>query len=455
MTEGRPQDQAAPQAVAAADAQDNAQAGADTGGDAPGQMASASAPLGVAREEASAGVEQVDVAIIGGGLVGASLGVALSRLIHDRGLRVAVIEASPMAAATAPASDWQPSFDARASAIAAGTAAHFETLGVWSAMAPQASPISLIHVSEKGRLGATRLRAQEMGVDALGYVIPNAWMGQVLHHRLAELPLDWHCPATVEHISACAGGHRLVLSSGRTLQAGLTVMADGGRSGLKEALGIESDATPYEQVALIANVAVSRPHGGVAYERFTREGPMALLPLPGQSMELVWTHARESEQRRLALSDRGFLDELQRAFGDRAGAFVKVGKRHVYPLSLVTARETTRPGLAVMGNAAHALHPVAGQGFNLALRGVMDLVEAIDQGLEDGHAPGSSDTLSAFERRRQADQRNVVRFSDGLIRLFGIDQPLLSHARAAGLIGLNLSGPLRGTLTRRAMGIER
>lgn len=300
MTEGRPQDQAAPQAVAAADAQDNAQAGADTGGDAPGQMASASAPLGVAREEASAGVEQVDVAIIGGGLVGASLGVALSRLIHDRGLRVAVIEASPMAAATAPASDWQPSFDARASAIAAGTAAHFETLGVWSAMAPQASPISLIHVSEKGRLGATRLRAQEMGVDALGYVIPNAWMGQVLHHRLAELPLDWHCPATVEHISACAGGHRLVLSSGRTLQAGLTVMADGGRSGLKEALGIESDATPYEQVALIANVArYPGPMGASPMSASPAKGRWRCClcpgsrwswcgPMPGKASSVVW-----------------------------------------------------------------------------------------------------------------------------------------------------------------------
>ncbi|MBY5939420.1 2-octaprenyl-6-methoxyphenyl hydroxylase [Halomonas sp. DP5N14-9] len=425
---------------------------------------SANAPQASCQEGGQA-VERVDVAIIGGGLVGASLGTALAELIEHSGLKVAVVEAAPMAplapspqeAAPSAGEDdaWQPSFDARASAIAAGSAAHFSRLGVWSAMAAKASAISLIHVSEKGRLGATRLRADEMGVEALGYVVPNAWMGRVLHRRLAELPLDWHCPARVERIEPVAAGHRLWLSSGSVLEAGLTVLADGGRSGLKEALGIESDAAPYDQVAMIANVAVGRPHQGVAYERFTRQGPMALLPLPGQAMELVWTHEKGSEQRRLALSDRAFLEELQAAFGDRAGAFVKVGQRHVYPLSLVTARETTRPGLAVLGNAAHALHPVAGQGFNLALRGVIDLVEAIEQGLEAGQAPGSAATLAAFERRREADQRNVVRFSDGLIRLFGIDQPLLSHARAAGLIGLNLAGPLRRGLARRAMGSER
>ena len=162
-----------------------------------------------------------------------------------------------------------------------------------------------------------------------------------------------------------------------------------------------------------------------------------------------------TEQATLALSDGDFLARLQKAFGERAGRFTRVGRRHVYPLSLVTAREPVRPGLAVLGNAAHALHPVAGQGFNLALRGVMDLVGALEQGLSDGLEPGAMAVMQDFEARRAADRHNVIRFSDGLIRLFGIDHPLLSHARAAGLVGLNLVGPLRRTLARRAMGVER
>ncbi|MDR9438262.1 MAG: 2-octaprenyl-6-methoxyphenyl hydroxylase [Halomonas sp.] len=396
---------------------------------------------------------QVDIAIIGGGLVGASLGCALAALVERAGLRVAVIEAAPLQ----PQLDepWQPSFDARASAIAGGSARHFTHLGVWERMAEMAAPIRTIHVSERGRLGVTRLRAAELGVEALGYVIPNAWMGRVLHDRLSELPLDWHCPARVEAIHPVAEGYRLQLSDGSELEAGLTVLADGGRSGLKERLGIDSHERPYDQVALIASVEVSRPHEGVAYERFTSAGPIALLPLQGQAMELIWTHERGQEERRLALSDGDFLAELQQAFGDRAGHFRRVGRRHAYPLALITARETARPGLAVLGNAAHALHPVAGQGFNLALRGVMDLVAAIGAGIERGETAGSTVVLQDFEARRDADRDNVIRFSDGLIRLFGLDLPLLSHARAAGLVGLNLAGPLRRGLARRAMGLER
>lgn len=397
---------------------------------------------------------RVDIAIVGGGLVGASLGVALAPSIARHGLDVAVIEAAPMAG-DHDMSGYQPSFDARASAIAQGSKAHFERLGVWVSMAQEAEPIRRIHVSERGRLGVTRLAADELGVDALGYVIPNAWMGRVLHRQLATLPLHWHCPAKVDDIAAMAGGHHMRLSDGSSLEAGLTVLADGGRSGLKERLGIASRETPYAQVALIANLEVSHPHRGMAYERFTAEGPMALLPLAGNRMELIWTHRVGDERARLALDDGDFLAELQQAFGERAGRFRHVGQRHAYPLSLITAEEPVRPGLAVLGNAAHALHPVAGQGFNLALRGVMDLVAALETGLAHGQAPGDMATLGDFERRRENDRHNVIRFSDGLIRLFGIDHPLLSHARAAGLVGLNLAGPLRRSLARRAMGMER
>ncbi|RDB44663.1 2-octaprenyl-6-methoxyphenyl hydroxylase [Halomonas sp. DQ26W] len=394
-----------------------------------------------------------DIAIVGGGLVGASLACALAPLIQRHDLKVAVVEAAPMLdAASAP---WQPSFDARSSAIAQGSAQRFRDMGLWTAMAEQAAPISRIHVSERGRLGVTRLLAEELGQQALGYVVPNAWMGRVLHQRLADLPLAWHCPASVDRIEPETQGYRLTLSDGSEFQAGLTVLADGGRSGLKERLGIASDEAPYDQVALIANVEMSQPHDGTAYERFTREGPIALLPLPGQQMALIWTHPAGHEGARLALGDGDFLAALQRAFGDRAGRFRRVGSRHAYPLSLVTAREAIRPGLAVLGNAAHSLHPVAGQGFNLALRGVTDLIAALELALGNGESAGGMLTLRDFEARRIGDRHNVVRFSDGLVRLFGIDHGLLPHARAAGLVGLNLVGPLRRGLARRAMGLER
>ncbi|MCE8018600.1 2-octaprenyl-6-methoxyphenyl hydroxylase [Halomonas sp. MCCC 1A11036] len=399
------------------------------------------------------GPHQVDIAIVGGGLVGASLACALAPLTERHGIKVAVVEAAPLA--NSASTPWQPSFDARSSAIAQGSAERFRAMGLWEPMSEQAAAIHRIHVSEKGHLGVTRLTAAELDQPALGYVIPNAWMGRVLHRRLAELPIEWHCPASVEAIDSAEEGYRLSLSDGCTLQAGLTVLADGGRSGLKEQLGIASDATPYDQVALIANVEVSRPHDGVAYERFTREGPIALLPLSGQQMALIWTHPAGREQARLALGDGDFLTELQRAFGDRAGRFRRVGSRHAYPLTLVTARETIRPGLAVLGNAAHSLHPVAGQGFNLALRGVTDLVAALELAIADGQPLGGMLTLRDFEARRIVDRHRVIRFSDGLVRLFGIDSGLLAHARAAGLVGLNLIGPLRRGLARRAMGLER
>ena len=401
----------------------------------------------------NAPTQEVDIAIVGGGLVGASLACALAPLMERYRLKVAVIEATPMLdTATAP---WQPSFDARSSAIAQGSAERFRAMGLWPAMAEQAAPIERIHVSEKGRLGVTRLTAAELGQPALGYVLANAWMGRVLHQRLSELPIEWHCPASVEAITPQVEGYCLALSDGCTLGAGLTVLADGGRSGLKEQLGIDSDAAPYDQVALIANVEMSRPHDGVAYERFTREGPIALLPLRGQQMALIWTLAAGREKALLTLAEGDFLAELQGVFGDRAGRFRRLGKRHAYPLTLVTARETIRPGLAVLGNAAHSLHPVAGQGFNLALRGVTDLVDSLEQALASGEPLGGMLTLRDFEARRIVDRHQVIRFSDGLIRLFGIDNGLLAHARAAGLVGLNLFGPLRRGLARRAMGLER
>lgn len=403
-------------------------------------------------------MERVDLAIIGGGLVGASLAVALAELIGKHDLKVAVIEASPI---NLDGMHYQPSFDERSTALAYGSRLHFEKMGVWhdhgssAGLAREAGTIRQVHIAERGRFGAARLDCRDTHTEALGYVVPNAWMGQVLMQRAAALPLEWRCPARVNAIEAVAGGYRLSLDDGSQLEAGLTVLADGGRSPLKTMLGIDSQVHDYEQYAIISTLEVSREHAGVAYERFAAQGPMALLPLKGRRMALVWTQSAAAVDQVRTLSDRAFLDAAQSFFGDRLGRFTRIGERHLYPLKLVTAREQSRPHLAVLGNAAHSLHPVAGQGFNLALRGVVDLRDALARALEQGRSLGESATIHDFERHRRRDRDVMVQASHRLVELFGIGNPLLSHARAAGLIGFNLMAPLRRSLTRRAMGLER
>ncbi|GHC24247.1 2-octaprenyl-6-methoxyphenyl hydroxylase [Kushneria pakistanensis] len=392
----------------------------------------------------------VDIAIIGGGLVGASLAVALAPLIERYRLKVAVIEASELGARGA-----QPSFDERSSAIAYGSRAHFESLGIWSQLATRAAPIHDIEVSQRGALGRTHLSCQEVGTPSLGYVLPNAFLGQVLHERLSHMPIDWHCPARVETITPAVSGHQLVLSTGVVLHAGLTVLADGGRSGLKASLGIETDRHDYEQHALIANIETAHEHHGWAFERFTHEGAMALLPLMQRRMALIWTRPPEKIDATMALSDDAFLQMLQGRMGARLGRFQRVGTRHVYPLSMSRAREQSRPHLAVLGNAAHAIHPVAGQGFNLALRGVMDLSAAIEAALDAGRAPGEALTMADFEQRRQRDRDLIMQASDTLVRLFGLELPGISGARGAALGLFNLATPLKRALIRRAMGLGR
>lgn len=398
-------------------------------------------------------VAQVDIAIVGGGLVGASLACALAPLIERAGLRVAVIEPAPLA--LEKSDTYQPSFDERSSAIAYGSRRHFERMGLWEHLSVHAEPIHDIHVSQRGRLGVTRLSTQEAGLDALGYVIPNAWMGRVMLGRLAALPIDWRCPAKVDSMQPTENGYRLTLEGGQCLEAGLTVLADGGRSPLKAQLGIEDEAFEYHDHAVIANVTLSQPHHHIAYERFDPAGPMALLPLSGNDMALVWTMPEASADGVMSMDEAAFLAALQDRFGERVGYFSRVGTRHRYPLSKRHAREQIRPHLAILGNAAHALHPVAGQGFNLALRGVIDLCDVLKDAMDTRQPIGNTASLERFEHQRQQDRQRIAEGSHWLVTLFGIDNTALAHLRGAGLGALNLAGPLRRTLMRHAMGLER
>ena len=389
-------------------------------------------------------MSRVQLAIIGGGLVGASLALALQEGARQRGWRIVLIE--PFA----PGNSYQPSYDARSSALSYGTRQIYERLGLWPALSARAEPIRQIHVSDRGRFGATRLSAESEGVPALGYVVENAWLGQCLWQALDAEVVEWRCPAEVTALQALGDGYRLTLNDGSQLDCDLAVLADGGRSGLREQLGIAVKTTPYGQSALIANISTAEAHQGQAFERFTDDGPMALLPLSENRSALVWTRQGGDAQRLAALPDREFLAELQQVFGYRLGALTQVGARHLYPLSLVEASEQVRPHLVVLGNAAHSLHPIAGQGYNLSLRDTLALAEAL---LDSPATPGDFTVLQDYLRRQRLDQQLTVGFSDQVTRLFSTAQPLLVAGRNLGLLGLDLLPPAKHWFARQAMGL--
>src|SRR3569623_2894251 len=305
-----------------------------------------------------------DVIIVGGGMVGASLAIALSATP----LRVALLEAVPFR------SDTQPSYDARAIALAYGTRRIFAGMDLWPALAAAVTPIERIHISARGHIGATLLDSGDSGADALGYVAERRALGAILATRLHALAhVDVHCPARVTDV-VMGSAHAEVMvnvdGTTRRLRARLVVAADGATSTVRELLHIAVQRWEYGQPALITNVPPDEPHRNRAFERFTDSGPLALLPKSDNRYSVVWTLRDAAAERMLALDDGDFLQALQQRAGHRAGRFVKVGRRRTYPLMLLRAREHVRPRLALIGNAAHTLHPVAGQGFNLGLRDV-------------------------------------------------------------------------------------
>ena len=384
------------------------------------------------------------LAIVGGGLVGASLALALQQGAKARGWTIALIEPFE------PGSEYQPSYDARSTALSYGTRLIYQRLGVWERIAERAEPITQIHVSDRGRAGATRLDASDQQVPALGYVVENAWIGHCLWQALDDEVVTRHCPAEVEQMQAVAAGYRLTLTTGQVLDCDLAVLADGGRSALREQLGIAIKTTPYDQSALIANVTPGKPHGGQAFERFTDDGPMALLPLQDNRCALVWTRPEEDAARLAALPEAAFLDELQQAFGYRLGGFQQVGARHLYPLMLIEAGEQVRSGLVVLGNAAHSLHPIAGQGYNLSLRDTEALAAAL---LSSSAKLGDIGVLQAYHRQQRTDQWLTVGFSDRLTRLFAGSALLSVAGRNLGLLGLDLLPPAKAWFARQAMGL--
>ena len=389
---------------------------------------------------------EVDLAIVGGGLVGASLALAL----RPTGLRVALIEG------VAPDAAAQPSFDDRTTALGNGTRRVFESLGVWSAMAVEAAPIRQIHVADAGRAGFARLDSREHDIDAFGYVITNRSMGRVLNAALAEhVSLERRMPARCTAVAFDDDGVVLHTEPGeRPLRARLVVAADGANSLVRAAAGLEANVEDYQQVAIVAHVASSRHADGTAYERFTPSGPFAVLPLQDGHYGIVWTLSPAAAEEILALSDADYLARLQVAFGWRIGRLLRVGRRQAYPLRLTRAAAVTAERCVLIGNAAQALHPVAGQGFNLGLRDAVTLAELLADARRDqrGVDVGSAALLAEFARRRSADREGIIDFTDRLVKLFGDQRPGVPLLRDIGLLLFDLSPTAKQAMSRLSWG---
>ena len=391
-------------------------------------------------------MQQYDVIIVGGGMVGASLVCALA----GHNLRIAMVEA------VQPEVRAEAGYDDRAIALAYGTKRIFSGLHLWDRIAPAATPIHSIHISDRGHFGMARMDRREEGLPAIGYVVPARAIGRVLSEAVAATEgVDSWCPATVTSVNQTDAGVQLELDCNgttETLDTRLLVAADGADSLLRKQFGIDHVERDYGQTAIVTNISPQLPHNNIAYERFTTSGPMALLPLSDQRCAVVWTVATDKAGAIMALDDADFLAQLQERFGYRLGRLHKTGRRQAWPLRLVQAKESVRERLALVGNAVHTLHPVAGQGFNLGARDVAVLAEVLVDALRAGEDPGSLAVLNRYGEWRHRDHQNVMVFTDSLARLFTLQVPTLGLARSAGMLAFDLLPPAKRWLTRMTMG---
>ena len=387
-----------------------------------------------------------DIVIVGGGMVGASMACAL----RDSDYKIAVVEAFKYNA------DNQPSFDERTVALTYSSRLIFNAINAWPQIRAEAYPILNIEVTDSDSLGFTRLGIDDINTSALGYVVPTRAIGQVLHSKLESQPnLDLFCPATVESIQTHQS-HAVVNlaheNSSTALTTKLVIIADGGRSNLLEQLGVKTEVKSYPQCALVGIIGTNRPHDGKAYEHFTADGPLALLPVRDSDFALAWTLKQHEADQLKSCSESEFVNKLQSVFGTRAGSFLSVGQRNVYPLSLSVLKTPTNNRTVVIGNAAHIVHPVAGQGFNLGLRDVGFLHEVLTEDNEID--PGNSEVLNRYQQSRKHDTKRVTLFTDGLIRTFTSDLFPVSVARNMGLSAINLLPVVKNKLLSRTMGIH-
>ena len=386
-----------------------------------------------------------DIAIVGGGLAGASLAVALAPLAYD----IKVIEAVAYKAAE------QPSYDDRTLAVSHSSCRILAGIGLWEKLVADATPIRKIYITELARPGRVLLDAAEMGLTEFGHVVEARRFGAAVTKQLEQTDnIEVISPASVKDIEIGGPRTRLALESSGSVQgleARLVVAADGANSFIRNHLQIPTETRDYGQTAVICNITPEKAHEGRAFECLTDTGPFAVLPHTGKRCGLVWSVASENAKEILALDDATFLARAEKRFGrTELGAFIKAGRRTAYPLKLVRAREDIRERLVILGNAAHAIHPIGAQGFNLALRDVAVLAEIL---ADDDHGdPGESGLLQTYSQWRKQDQRGTIATSDGMTRLFSHPSLLAAGLRTTGLIAHALLPSLRRKSAIKAMG---
>lgn len=368
-----------------------------------------------------------DILIFGGGLVGASLACAL----RTTSLRIAIIEAAPWFTHRSP-----PSYDDRVLALNDVSQRIFTGMGIWNHVLPYATPIQSIHISEQGKWGFTRLESRFLGLPALGYVVTARQLGQALFETLSQSPIKIFSPAKLSKLRCDDHQVHLQIFSEEqeyTLQARLLVAADGENSQIRKQVGLSAHKKEYGQVAVIANVTTEYPHQYKAYERFTPSGPLALLPLRDRDCGLIWTVPQTQSDRVKSLSSQDFLNAIQQQFGWRLGRFIQGGQRYSYPLHLIHTPHPVRSRVILIGNAAHTVHPIAGQGFNLGLRDVASLAQVI---IESQSELGGERMLEHYLTLQQPDQQRVLWLTDTLVKGFSNTFLPLVIARNLGLWSL-------------------
>ena len=400
---------------------------------------------------------QQEVIIVGGGMVGLSLALMLAKAKIGVKLLEAIKYPNYDDANLAP---YHSSFDARNSALSRRTVQIYQELGLWSALQEHATPILEVNITEQGSFGKARLKAEQEKVESFGQVIENAWLGRVLLTEVKKEPLielidgvqvtSLTQDADFAYIEAQRAEEQL------KLQSKIVIAADGRDSFCRKALGIGASVHDYDQVAIVTTVQTSKPHGHVGFERFSPLGPLALLPLPGEyRRSVVWPVPKGTEGEWMGdENDQHFLDALQETYGDRAGKFQKTGKRFSFPLSQVLAEKQAVGRVVLMGNAAHTIHPVAGQGFNLCMRDAYVLRRYLKEQVEKNADLGDAGMLLDYEKSRLTDQQRVIKFCDSVVRGFSNQNPFLKLIRNTGLVAFDTIPGIKPLVANYAMGLK-
>ena len=385
-----------------------------------------------------------DALIVGGGMVGLTLAVAMA----SAGLSVCVVDTQD------PRDALDAGFDGRVSAIAAGSARLFQSIGVWQAIEPDAQPILDIRVSDGDAPWFLHYDHTDLGDEPFGHLVENRNLRAALHDRARVMDaIDHRAPASIDQVTRTANGVEALLHDGAKIAARVLIAADGRRSWVREQAGIRVVRRPYRQTAIVCTIAHERPHEGVAQERFLTAGPFAILPMTGNRSSLVWTERTDLAPAMMALDDTAFLDEVKWRFTDYLGALSLAGPRWSYPLELSWATRAIDQRLVLVGDAAHAIHPIAGQGLNLGLRDVAALAEILVDAHRLGLDIGSKNTLAKYPRWRRFDVASMSVVTDALNYLFANDIAPLKLARGVGLTLVDRLPGMKRVFMRHAMGL--